>query len=595
MTATTVLLVEADGARRRELARRLAELGREVVPAVTAAEARRFLSALEGDVAVVSPSFAPDAASDPGAGLGDGDFGAASLFYEAGLAPGEPPFERAVNGVVLGLLRLDLGSLGADLTPDPARFALLGEVGTVPFLELVRALGSAAFTGSVVVAEGEIALARGEVARVRAGAVRGVKAFCRLAQQAAGELRVVPSPVPLPRELDRPLPDLVLAALEDRLSAPPDPLLHVRVLTGSSFFDSALSPLDRELLGTLQEAQTVGALLDALPQRNDGEILRALSELARRGVVALDPPRGVLVITDTASDLGPEVAAAEGIRLLPYTLSWGGTRVRDREEIAPAELYRRLSLADGPPAVEPPGRGELFSVFSTALASQDLVSIHAAPRLGSALGTARIAAEDALGARSGLAPAAIEVIDSRSASLGQGLLALAAARLAARGASAPAIRQQIEALGARSFAFVAAREDARGSRRLRDFFIRPAEVWAIYEIAGGELLARRQEASGEAARAALADLAAERFSSEGPLWLGLAHAAAPAAAEHLRALVAKRWPLFETLSGEIGPPLGTTFGAGAVLLAIVQLAPGEADLFAREVSGATPRGRPGPC
>ncbi len=590
MNRKTVVLVEGDAARRRLLAKRIAASGREVVPVRSGAEGARFAAAFGPDggdsIAFVVSGHAGSSDAKP-SDTGPSDAaGAFELHYPADLPLGGAVFERVVRRLLLALLRNELsrhrglGGLETDLTIDLEAGALAGDLETVPLLELLRSLGASNGSGSLRTALGEIALDGGEVIAARAGVHRAEKAFHRLALQTAGPVRFLPraaagggAEAPFgAREIFQPIPILVLAALEDRISTPPAPEARVRLNLGPQFFGSALGPVEREILGALQQADQVGPLLDALPARADGEILRGLGELVRQGVAVLDEPKDrARVVTDTASDLPQPVARAHGILVVPYSLSFGGTFVRDREQISPADFYRRFAEAapSDAPAIEPPGRGALLSMYAAALETQNLVSIHAAPRFASALDNSQAAAEDALRGRAGLRaqldPLAIEVIDSRSVSLGQGLLAIAASRLAARGASAPAIRLRLEELAAGLRLFAAARE--RVERPRFGLFIRPVDLWSIYEIADGELFARGSVDREAKVPETLLDRVAASCAAARPALVGIAHGDLPQAAETLRLEVAKRWPAAEVILGEIGPPLGATFGPGSLLLA----------------------------
>ncbi len=591
MNRKTVVLVEGDADRRRLLAERIAASGREVVPVRTGTEGARFAAALSAGgtpsiafVVSADGMLADDSPADPA--------GAFEVRYPAELPLGGDAFERVVRRLLLALLRSELGrhrglsGLDADLVLDPEAGALVGDLSVVPLLELLRALGGAAGSGTVRTKLGEIVLERGELIAARSGAHRAVKALCRLSLQDAGEVRFFPSPAAgggaergsVVREIFLPLPSLILAALEDRLATPPDPEARVRLRLGPQFFGNALGAIEREILGALQQADQVGPLLDALPGRSDGEILRGLGELIRQGVAVLDEPQDrARVVTDTASDLPEAVARAHGILLAPYSLSFGETFVRDREQISPAEFYRLgAARGAGAPAIEPPGRGELLSIFAAGLETQNLVAIHAAPRFGSALDNSLAAADDALrgrvGFRAQLDPLSIEVIDSRSVSLGQGLLAIAAARLAGRGASASAIRRRVVELAAGLRVFAAARE--REERQRFGLFIQPVDFWSICEIEQGELYSRDRTDRESKVPAALLGRVAEAFGTERPGLVGIAHGELPKAAEALRGLVAQRWPAAEVILGEIGPPLGVVFGPGSLLLAALPAVPG---------------------
>ncbi|HXU34509.1 MAG TPA: DUF4388 domain-containing protein, partial [Thermoanaerobaculia bacterium] len=235
MSQKTVVLVEGDADRRRLLAERIAASGREVVPVRSGAEGARFAAAFARG-ASAGPSLSHIAFVMSADGVLADAAGAFDVRYPPELPLGGAVFERVVRRLLLALLRSELGhhrglgGLEADLGVDPEAGALVGDLAAVPLLEFLRALGAAAGSGTLRTKLGEIVLERGEVIAARAGGHRGEKAFCRMALQASGEVRFLPSaaagggmePGGVAREIFQQLPDLVLAALEDRLATPPD-------------------------------------------------------------------------------------------------------------------------------------------------------------------------------------------------------------------------------------------------------------------------------------------------------------------------------------------------------------------------------------
>lgn len=134
----------------------------------------------------------------------------------------------------------------------------------------------------------------------------------------------------------------------------------------------------------------------------------------------------VAVVTDSACDLPPE--AAEGIAVVPLHVAFGGETYRDREELSAEEFWARMDEGGGLPTTSSPGPDAFLEAYARAAeeGAAGIVSVHLSERLSRAIQSARAAAERG--------PVPIEVVDTRSVSLGQGLVARAAHRAAADGA-----------------------------------------------------------------------------------------------------------------------------------------------------------------
>jgi DegV family protein with EDD domain len=136
----------------------------------------------------------------------------------------------------------------------------------------------------------------------------------------------------------------------------------------------------------------------------------------------------VRIVTDTACDLPEELVQRHGIRLVPLGLSYNGRVYLDRFEINTADLAARL---DGNTrfTVSLPSMGAFMREYRDAQAAgHSVISIHVSERLS---GTCQ-AAQVAKGLVSG---ADVTVVDSGAGTMGEGWLALEAARAAQRGAS----------------------------------------------------------------------------------------------------------------------------------------------------------------
>lgn len=136
----------------------------------------------------------------------------------------------------------------------------------------------------------------------------------------------------------------------------------------------------------------------------------------------------VAVLTDSASDLSPAVAGPRHIRIVPLIVTFGDSSFRDGEDLDPRGFWARVGT--GPfPTTASPSPADLERAYRDAAAegAGGVVSIHLSGSLSRTVQTAASASSGA--------PVPVEVVDSASVSLGQALVALAAADAAAAGAT----------------------------------------------------------------------------------------------------------------------------------------------------------------
>jgi DegV family protein with EDD domain len=137
----------------------------------------------------------------------------------------------------------------------------------------------------------------------------------------------------------------------------------------------------------------------------------------------------IAVVTDSASDLSPERAAASGIMVVPLIVSFGDESFRAGTELSTPDFWKR-ALAPGAPlattaACSP---GDFRDAYEQCFAggADAIISIHVAHTLSATIRSAVLAREM-------LPDREIHVVDSMSASMAEGLLAELAVQLAAAG------------------------------------------------------------------------------------------------------------------------------------------------------------------
>jgi len=149
----------------------------------------------------------------------------------------------------------------------------------------------------------------------------------------------------------------------------------------------------------------------------------------------------VAIVTDSASDLPAEVAAAHGIRVVPLYVRFGEAEFRAGVDLSTAEFWERMVAPDAPfPTTAAASPGDFEAAFEAELAAgaQAIVCVTVGGKLSATYQSAE------LGAR-GLPGREIHLVDSESASMGIGLLAIVAAELAASGLPAAEIAARVRA------------------------------------------------------------------------------------------------------------------------------------------------------
>ncbi len=143
------------------------------------------------------------------------------------------------------------------------------------------------------------------------------------------------------------------------------------------------------------------------------------------------------VVTDTTAYLPDELVDRHGIRRVSLYVAIDGVQRRESEIGASeyGEFFERLRASEGGATTSQPSVGDFRAVYEPLLdAGHEIASIHISAGISGTCQAALQARQQLAG--EGRGGERIHVFDSRSGCGGQGLMVLAAARAAERGASA---------------------------------------------------------------------------------------------------------------------------------------------------------------
>jgi DegV family protein with EDD domain len=270
----------------------------------------------------------------------------------------------------------------------------------------------------------------------------------------------------------------------------------------------------------------------------------------------------VVVVTDASSRLPAELLEKWGIRVVPLHILLDGDDLRDGVDEIPDDVYKlHATTAAATPA-------ELANVYQEALADSGgdgVVAVHISSALSGTYGNAERTAAD-------LDPA-VRVIDSRSAAMGTGFSALAAARVAAAGADLDTVADAARSAVSRSHAFMVVHrlDNLRRSGRIGG-----AKAWLgtalalkpLLRVEDGKLVLAQRVRTVNNATAAMIDRVCE-IVGDGSAALAVHHVANPDGATEVAETLARRLPACEpAIVTPLGPVLALHVGGGAVAVCL---------------------------
>jgi DegV family protein with EDD domain len=138
----------------------------------------------------------------------------------------------------------------------------------------------------------------------------------------------------------------------------------------------------------------------------------------------------VKLVTDSASDLTPEVVKELDITVVPLHIQFGSETYRDRVDLSPEEFYHKLQHSSVLPSTAAPSPGTFAEVFDDLAAKcSEILGVFVSRKLSATYDAAL------QGIKLMKRKCRVELADSTSGIMGEGLLVMEAAKRAIAGAS----------------------------------------------------------------------------------------------------------------------------------------------------------------
>lgn len=273
----------------------------------------------------------------------------------------------------------------------------------------------------------------------------------------------------------------------------------------------------------------------------------------------------IAVVTDSVATIPDALVEELGIHVVPIVLNFSGRSYRDGVDLTPTEFYRLLATADPPPTTSTPSVGDLAAIYEAAARdAAGVVGVHVTSELSSVYETAVMAGRMLEGVP-------VRVIDSRSATMAQGFVALEAARVAGAGGDLDAIAARAEAVAgkARFFAFLETLEYLQRGGRIGGVAAmmgNALHVKPVLHVVSGRVEAFARPRTRRRATQTLLDTMTAQVGDR-PVHAAVLHADCEEDALELRKRVADRFDCLELLVAEFTPVMGAHTGPGVLGLA----------------------------
>jgi len=278
---------------------------------------------------------------------------------------------------------------------------------------------------------------------------------------------------------------------------------------------------------------------------------------------ALQARRPIAFVSDTACDLPDELVLQYDIGLVPTQLIVDDRAYRDRLELTSGEFFRRLRAGHDASTSQPAPQAFTDAYQDAARAADHVIAVILSSALSGTYANAEAAAKR-------FDPARVSVVDSRSATLGEGLLVIRGVELAAAGWKPDAIVRELLRIRAQSGGFFTV--DSL-ERLVRSGRLGRGRAWLGTKLNLKPVMALTMEGKIEpvarvrgrdAARRRVLELL-DRALTPRPraLRLGIAHGDIPEFADALRAELVARYRPMQCLVTPITPVIAAHTGIGA--------------------------------
>ena len=273
----------------------------------------------------------------------------------------------------------------------------------------------------------------------------------------------------------------------------------------------------------------------------------------------------VAIFTDSVADIPSDIAEELAITIIPFHVQIGKKSYLDNAYLDINEFYRRLDDADYP-RTSMPSLGEFIALYEElAKKTDEILSVHLSSGIDATCDTARAAARVIKNCH-------IEVIDSQSALMGIGLLAIEAAKRAKEGMRLEPMADMIRKLVPRCHILLTfdtikyVVRGGHGSQTLKALLVSTLRIKPLAEIKGHILPFGKAFGRARAINA----LCEYTTSFSHPRSLAVEYATNIEEAKALAERLEKMFPGVPVYTARLSPVVGAHGGHGTLSVSILE-------------------------
>lgn len=273
----------------------------------------------------------------------------------------------------------------------------------------------------------------------------------------------------------------------------------------------------------------------------------------------------IVVVSDSTANLPPELLQELDIPVIPLHIHWGEETYLDGVTLSQETFYRWLQEREDFPKTSQPSMGEFMNFFrevAERYQPDTIVGVFISSDLSGTMASA-------LQAQAELSDLRIELVDSRSVSVGLGLQVTAVARAARSGATLDevlAVTREARAKVQLLFTVDSLEYLYRGGRigGASRFFGSALKLKPLLTVEGGKIDALEKVRGRRKAVQRMLQVAEERLAGRRPAEMAVMDIAAAEEAEELLAVVKERFQPRRLFHALVAPVIGTHAGPGTL-------------------------------
>ena len=268
----------------------------------------------------------------------------------------------------------------------------------------------------------------------------------------------------------------------------------------------------------------------------------------------------IRIVTDSACDLPQQLVDQHRITIVPLSIRFGDKEYIDRKDLTKEQFWQMCSSSPVLPETAAPSPGQFETEFRRLKqeGATGIVVVSLSSDLSATIQSAELAARALAGEID------VRIVDSRSASIGEGITAVACAKKAAAGASIDEVVALGKQLAEKSKVWGAldTLENLKKGGRIggaKAMLASALSIKPIIEVRGGKV----EEGGKQRTRSKALAFLVEKVRNAGPIEnLSVLQAQC----DELDVLVGELRKVYsgEIIVGDIGPVIGAHTGAGTI-------------------------------